>query len=144
MHKSWSDWGITEDPQHMAIFVRQDPDTIENAETALDEDDESPGLRIPAKFEVCSRCQGRGAHDPEAFSSGFSREDFDEDPDFEEGYMRGDYDVRCEECDGERVTLEPDREQATPESLAIFDQILGEIYDAYRLDRMERSGQWYG
>jgi len=148
MHKSWSDYGITEDPKHMAIFVRpEDSDQDEDSDVALDEDEDENGpvgLRIPAKFEVCSRCQGRGSHDPEAFSGGFSQEDFDEDPDFRESYFSGDYDVRCEDCNGERVTLEPDRERATPEALAIFDNILGEIYDAYRLDQMERSGQWYG
>jgi hypothetical protein len=145
MHKSWSDYGITEDPEHLAIFVRPDPDQGEDSDLPLDEDEDGPvGIRIPAKFEVCSRCQGRGSHDPEAFSGGFSQEDFDEDPDFKESYLSGEYDVRCEECGGERVTLEPDRDHASPEALAIFDDILSEIYDAYRLDRMERSGQWYG
>jgi hypothetical protein len=33
------------------------------------------------------------------------REEFDEDPDFEEAYFRGVYDVKCHTCDGLRVVL---------------------------------------
>ena len=74
-------------------------------------DDETAGLmvEIPAKYEVCSRCGGEGKHvNPAIDGNGLSREDFDADPDFEEGYLSGRYDVRCEECGGERVTLVPD------------------------------------
>lgn len=59
---------------------------------------------LPSKFEVCARCRGAGKHvNPSIDGDGLTREDFDEDPDFEESYFRGDYDVSCEECDGLRV-----------------------------------------
>jgi hypothetical protein len=64
---------------------------------------------LAAKFEVCSRCEGSGKHvNPNIDGNGLTREDFDEDPDFAESYFRGDYDVRCETCKGQRVVAVPD------------------------------------
>lgn len=65
-------------------------------------DDEE--VEVPIKFEVCPTCDGRGCHvNPNIDRHGLSREDLDEDPDFAEGYMAGQYDVQCHECHGERV-----------------------------------------
>lgn len=64
---------------------------------------------LPARFKVCSRCEGAGSHvNPAIDGNGLTREDFDEDPDFAESYFRGDYDVRCSECKGARVVSVPD------------------------------------
>lgn len=69
------------------------------------------GWSIPAKYEVCDRCGGRGTHDHPAFSNGFTGDEMDEaGPDFREEYMAGHYDVRCTVCDGKRVTLVCDEE----------------------------------
>lgn len=66
-------------------------------------------VELPAKYEVCERCQGEGKHvNPSIDGNGISREDFDQDPDFEEAYFRGDYDVNCEECKGRTTVLEVD------------------------------------
>ena len=46
-------------------------------------------VEVSAHYEVCPRCDGRGKHDPEAFSQGFTALDFSEDPDFAEGYFAG-------------------------------------------------------
>lgn len=63
-------------------------------------------VELPAKFEVCSRCDGEGKHtNPAIDGNGISREQFDEDPDFEEAYRSGRYDVQCERCAGKRVEL---------------------------------------
>lgn len=70
--------------------------------TALD-DDGHYEVTFPAKYEVCSRCNGHGVHDPEGFSDGFSSQDFDEDPEFAEAYWEGTYDVQCSVCHGEKV-----------------------------------------
>jgi hypothetical protein len=77
--------------------------------------DEAEGTEIevelPAKWDVCSRCDGEGKHvNPSIDSHGISREEFDEDPDFEEAYFRGDYDVRCEECKGRTTVLVVDEQ----------------------------------
>lgn len=61
-------------------------------------------FELPAKFEICGTCQGRGSHvNPSIDAHGISREEFDEDPDFRESYMSGMYDVSCYECHGGRV-----------------------------------------
>ncbi len=83
----------------------------------LDEETRDITVELPAKYEVCERCRGEGKHDHPAFSNGFSREDFDEDPDFEEGYFRGDYDVICEECKGRTTVLVVDEEACKAQGL---------------------------
>lgn len=74
-------------------------------------------LKLPAKYEVCPRCEGKGAHDHEAFSNGLTHADFAEDPDFLEDYMRGCYDVPCSECKGLRVVPVIDRERIDEETV---------------------------
>lgn len=70
----------------------------------FDKDGDQVTLELPAKFEVCGTCEGRGTHvNPSIDGNGLSREDFDQDPDFEEAYFRGDYDVQCRTCHGEKV-----------------------------------------
>lgn len=89
--------------------------------TYFDDNGDEIEYSLPANYEVCDRCRGRGVHDHPAFSNGLTREDFDEDPDFQDDYMSGMYDVACEECHGNRVVLEVDRETADPATLALYD-----------------------
>lgn len=71
--------------------------------------DEEHEYEIPAKMEVCARCRGTGKHtNPNIDGNGLTAEDFAEDPDFEEAYFRGDYDVRCSACFGCNVVRAPD------------------------------------
>ena len=82
-----------------------------------DEGDEVE-VALPVKFEVCQTCEGRGQHvNPAIDGNGLSAEDFDEDPDFMEDYFSGRYDVRCEECRGERVVLEIDEPECKRQGL---------------------------
>jgi len=56
------------------------------------------------QFAVCPTCDGNGTHvNPSIDSEGISAEQFYEDPDFEEAYFSGVYDVACAECGGQRV-----------------------------------------
>lgn len=64
---------------------------------------------FPGKWEICDRCNGDGTHDPPEFDNGFTRSDFDEDPEFEEMYFQGVYDVPCEECGRSGKVLVIDR-----------------------------------
>lgn len=67
-----------------------------------------PEAPVQVRFEVCPLCDGKGKHvNPSIDAHGLSREDFDEDPDFEESYFRGDYDQRCNLCNGEKVVPVP-------------------------------------
>jgi hypothetical protein len=85
-------WYHSFDEKRMVIVVHEGDDA-----------DEGP-LEVPAVFEVCSTCEGQGKHvNPAIDAHGLSAEDFDEDPDFEEAYFSGMYDVRCAECGGRRV-----------------------------------------
>lgn len=59
-------------------------------------------------FRVCPTCEGYGTHvNPSIDAHGIGREEFDEDPDFEEAYFSGAYDVTCGECSGQRVVANP-------------------------------------
>jgi hypothetical protein len=50
---------------------------------------------------ICTLCGGDGSHvNPSIDAHGLSAEDFADDPDFAEAYMRGDYDVSCRRCGG--------------------------------------------
>lgn len=81
-------------------------------------------LKFPAKYEVCSRCKGLGKHvNPNIDGNGLTREDFDNDPDFEEAYFSGVYDVQCDCCKGLRVTLEFDEDRATPRQKTKYNMI---------------------
>ena len=89
---------------------------------------------LPAKFEVCGTCSGKGSHvNPSIDGNGLSREDFDADPDFEESYFRGDYDVRCHECDGLRVVPIIDWDHLTP-----AQKIIAEAHEK----RAAQNAQW--
>ena len=78
---------------------------------------------IAARYVVCDNCRGKGTTvNPSVDGHGLSREDLDEDPDFAEDYFAGVYDVTCPECNGLRVVLEVDRENADPVILAEYDR----------------------
>jgi len=90
------------------------------------EDDEGETTRheLPFAYEVCSTCSGKGTHvNPSIDSEGISAEDFAEDPDFEEAYFEGRYDVTCVECDGRRVTPVIDRDACSAEQKRVLDAI---------------------
>ena len=107
-------------------------------------DDEGDTIHVsfPAHYEVCSRCRGEGKHvNPSIDGHGISPEEFAEDPDFEEAYFRGDYDVTCGECKGMRVVLVEDPDLFNAEQKANWAKLEAqweqEAADA-RLSEMER------
>lgn len=110
-------------------------------ETENDEGDEIVH-EFPARFAVCGRCHGEGTHvNPNIDGNGLTREDFAEDPDFEEAYFAGRYDVTCEECKGERVVLELDREAAERDMLELlkkYDDFEREMAELDAIERAER------
>lgn len=81
----------------------------------LTEDGEEVEVDLPAKNEVCDRCEGHGTHlNPSIGEYGYSREEFEESFDEEEReeYFKrgGRYDVICEVCHGKNVVLLIDEE----------------------------------
>lgn len=78
---------------------------------------------IPARWEICSRCEGDGTHvNPNVDGHGITAEEWDRDWDDEsrEGYFRGDYDVPCHDCGGSGKVKVPD-----------LDQIPGDLRERY-------------
>ena len=74
------------------------------------------GYSVPTHYQVCDRCHGTGKHvNPSVDGNGLTNEAFD-DPDFEESYFRGDMDVNCWECNGKRVTPEPNWDSVSPKT----------------------------
>lgn len=80
---------------------------------------------LPMKWGVCHVCDGKGKHvNPSIDAGGLSAEDFHDDPDFAEDYMRGTYDVTCNGCNGRTTVpvvdwdaLDPTRRKAYEEQL---------------------------
>jgi hypothetical protein len=63
---------------------------------------------IDVRFEICPVCDGTGKHvNPSVDAHGLTASDFDEDPDMYDSYFRGDYDVTCNLCRGEKVVPVP-------------------------------------
>jgi hypothetical protein len=93
----------------------------------LDDETREVEHRLPARYVVCSQCEGRGTHDHPAFSNGITSDEWhgpDWDDESRESYLRGDYDVPCTTCDGKRVVLEADEERFTPEQRKVWEEHL--------------------
>lgn len=86
------------------------------------EESDSFEVQVNVVYEICVTCAGRGSHvNPSIDASGLTREDFDQDPQFEEEYRSGLYDVTCYECKGKRVIVELDRQHTRPEIVNYLD-----------------------
>lgn len=107
------------------------------------EDANGDEVRVPARYEVCGRCHGKGTHvNPSIDGHGISAGDECwDDEQFTEMYFGGGYDVACSECGGQRVVLEPDEQDAQAEVLDAYYEHRDEI-DA--IDRMWEMEMRYG
>jgi hypothetical protein len=87
--------------------VKTIPVTIDDGES------EPRTVELPAHWAICYHCDGDGKSS--AHLGVFTREDFDEDPDFMEDYIAGEYDVPCPCCKGSGKLLEIGRDRCTTE-----------------------------
>jgi hypothetical protein len=95
---------------------------------------------LPARYEVCGRCEGRGSHvNPAVDGNGLTSEDFDADPDFFEDYMSGAYDVPCECCHGLRVVPRPDYDRWSPEERRAYEDQERDRWEADAALRAEQA-----
>lgn len=96
--------------------------------------DEGEEIEVKFVWEVCPTCNGKGTHvNPSIDCNGLTAEDFADDPDFAESYIRGDYDVACYDCGGKRVIPVP-----------LDPEIIERIAEHYRIineDRAERIAE---
>jgi len=124
-------WYHSFDQKRMVIIVTEPGD-------AGDEGEPPAPFEVPAVFEVCETCDGKGTHvNPSIDAHGISREEFDEDPDFRDDYFLGRYDVPCNECGGQRVVpvIDPNCE---PTLRAKAEQYEQDHYDYQRECEAER------
>lgn len=64
---------------------------------------------MPTRWAICHCCEGNGRVENPAFSNGFTSDEWAEwDPDEREQYMRGDYDVPCQQCRASGKVRVPD------------------------------------
>jgi hypothetical protein len=101
-------------------------------------------LEVPAAYEVCETCDGKGSHvNPSIDAHGISSDEFAEDPDFAESYFRGDYDVPCNECHSRRVVPGVDPDRATKDELkAANDRINDHWSYQAEVEAERRMGAW--
>jgi RecJ-like exonuclease len=103
---------------------------------------------LPARYEVCDRCEGHGCHltpsiGEHAYSMEEFHEAFDDEEDRAEYFKRGGrYDVPCEECKGKRVVLVLDESACFAEHervLALYHEREAETaaYERQRRDEIK-------
>lgn len=87
--------------------------------TLYDTDPET-AVDLPARFEVCPRCKGRGVHD--CWEGGMTGEEMAaQGPEFFADYGAGLYDTACTTCGGRRVVEVLDRPLIPVELLRRYD-----------------------
>jgi hypothetical protein len=111
---------------------------------------EGDEIALPAKHEVCPRCEGHGSHvNPAIDGNGITESEmYEAGEDFREDYMAGVYDVRCEECKGNRVVAVVNRDALTDEQRTALERHERAQEESARDDYSERylrmqEGGWY-
>jgi hypothetical protein len=122
------DWNYYGDPR-VTNAGRNKPPTLwdEDAETEIE---------LPTKWEVCGTCDGKGKHvNPSIDAGGLTGEDFGDDPEFHDSYMRGAFDVTCSQCAGRTTVPVVDWDRLTPEQTKAYEsqQQDDASYEAERL-----------
>jgi len=136
-------WNYMNDPRSNAesAYDRYNPRartiTINWTDYNEENDEEiEKSLTLPARMEVCDLCGGTGSHtNPSIDAGGLSREDFDEDPDFEEEYFSGRYDVPCKQCGSKNVIPVVNEDVLSKEQR--------EEYNKYLEDESKRAQEEY-
>lgn len=113
------------------------------------DDGEQELYEFPAKYEVCSDCEGHGSVLCEGMRGhAYSMEDFDREfsYDEQEEYFKvgGAYDVPCPTCKGSRVEKVIDLERLTKSQARIYNMIeeqAEEFAKELRDDAMTRRGE---
>ncbi len=99
-------------------------------------------FHLPARRVLCPRCDGEGKHvNPAVDEGGLTREDFDNDPGFEEAYFSGVYDVVCYQCKGKHWVLEVDEEGTNCRVLHLWNKSEQERHE---MEAMVASERRYG
>jgi RecJ-like exonuclease len=104
--------------------------------------DDGGELELPTKWEICSWCDGHGTDrgaSVECDGGGFTASEWaEQDDDFREGYLRGDYDRACEGCGGSGKVMVADYSRMSPDEIKKYDAQLREDADYRSLCAAER------
>ena len=96
-------------------------------------------IELPTHKVVCPCCRGEGTVvNPGIDSHGISQETFDEDPEFEEAYFSGVYDIMCPWCDGKNVIDEVNVDALSPELRKEYEEDLDNYYDMLAEEEAEK------
>ncbi len=135
------DYGIAcgdDDARHEARKGRRgDPEPI-TVEVEIDKSDRRIDIvryTLPTRWAVCPTCDGRGF---QALHGLDVTDCIQEDPDFAEDYLRGDYDTPCSQCQGRRLVAEVDRQIAHPEALKAYDEDVRALAELRAEEEAER------
>ena len=140
-----TDWGIFS--EKMKKFIEILPEGVLFNEAVLSKYE----CVIPFKTVNCYQCDGKGTMvNPSIDAGGLSCEDFYDDPDFEEAYFSGRYDVTCSACNGSGKHNEMgwdafEREYKWVNGTRVLNEKFGksavEVLAGYWLDRIEQYEQ---
>jgi hypothetical protein len=94
----------------------------------VNDEGEEVTVEVPAYYEICSRCNGKGSHvNPAIDGHGISMEEWngpDWDDESREMYMNGGYDIACEAGCDHGKQLVPDLDRINPEIVKAYHQHL--------------------
>lgn len=96
-------------------------------------------IEVPTCWKICQRCEGEGRHDHPAFANGITQSEWQDEWDDEsrENYMRGAYDVLCEDCSGSGKVRKPDLSRCVP----ALRKALKEWMRDQRIEAAERASE---
>lgn len=109
--------------------------------TAIDDEGMETEHELPAKFGVCSGCEGHGSRlcdgmRGHAYTAEEFYDSFDEEEAAEYFKRGGRYDVTCDECQGKRVVLVVDEAACrSPELKATLELYYAKLEDDYEYRR---------
>lgn len=91
----------------------------------LFEDGGDTETELPWQWEICGCCEGHGTDrgaSVECDGGGFTASEWaEQDDDFKEGYLRGDYDRPCEYCGGSGKVKVANTAQMPPEQVKAYE-----------------------
>ena len=136
VQRSYGNWYDRFDESTMKLYVDKETEDVD-----IDGEPIVQSISIPASYAVCGLCDGKGKHvNPSIDYNGISQEEFDEDPDFEEAYFEGAFDVTCYRCLGKRVEPMVAWDQLTNEQSRIAREAI-EYHQEY-VSESESESRW--
>ncbi len=128
---------------HTITIQVPNPDfEVYELEPGQEEAPEEIELVLPAKWEICNACGGEGTELYGSLKGADVTEMLREDPEFEEEYRGGRYDVACSQCHGTGKELVVDEDRLTAEQKITYHNYLDYQYESARQDAADARTRW--